>query len=43
LKWGIHETPVAIDEAADALVTTILAQADDVMLWASGSDMHLPA
>ena len=42
-KRGIDETPAAISEAAEALATAILAQADDVTLWASGSDMPLPA
>ncbi len=42
-KRGVDETPAAISEAAEALATTILAQADDVTLWASGSDMPLPA
>ncbi len=41
-KRGIDETPAAISEAAEALATAILAQADDVSLWASGSDMPLP-
>ena len=40
-KRGIDETPAAISEAAEALATAILAQADDVALWASGSDMPL--
>jgi predicted HTH domain antitoxin len=43
LKWRILATPDAIAEAADASVTTIPAQADDVTLGASGSDMPLPA
>jgi|GEM_PF-4182908 len=42
-KRGIDETPAAISEAAEALATAILAQTDDVTLWASGSDMPLPA
>ena len=41
-KRGIDETPAAISEAAEALATAILALADDVALWASGSDMPLP-
>ncbi len=42
-KRGIDETPAAISEAAGTLAVAILAQADDVTLWASGSDMPLPA
>lgn len=40
-KRGVDETPAAISEAAAGLATTILAQADTVILWASGSDMPL--
>ncbi len=42
-KRNIDETPAAISEAAEALASAILAQADAVTLWASGSDMPLPA
>jgi len=42
-KRGIDETPAAISEAAEGLAEAILAQADDVSLWASGSDMPLSA
>jgi len=41
-KRSIDETAAAISEAAEALATAILAKADDVTLWASGSDMPLP-
>jgi hypothetical protein len=42
-KRGIDETPAAISEATEALATAILAKAGEVILWASGSDMPLPA
>jgi hypothetical protein len=42
-KRGIDETPAAISEATEALATGILAKAGEVVLWASGSDMPLPA
>jgi hypothetical protein len=41
-KRSIDETPAAISEAAEILGTAILSRADDVTLWASGSDMPLP-
>ena len=41
-KRGIDETPAAISEAAESLATAILAKADDVKLWANGSDLPLP-
>ncbi len=42
-KRRIDETPAAIAEAAEALGTIMLAQADEVENWASGSGMPLPA
>jgi len=42
-KRGIDETPAAISEATESLATAILAKASEVILWASGSDMSLPA
>lgn len=42
-KRGIDETPAAISEASEVLATAILAKAGEVLLWASGSDMPLPA
>jgi len=42
-KRGIDETPAAISAAAETLATAILDKADDVHLWASGSDIPLPA
>lgn len=42
-KRGIDETPAAISEAAESVARAVLAQADDVTLWASGSDLPLPS
>ena len=42
-KRGIDETPAAISAAAETLATAILDKADDIHLWASGSDIPLPA
>jgi hypothetical protein len=42
-KRNIDETPAAIADAAEQLASAILAKADDVTLWAGGSDLPLPA
>jgi hypothetical protein len=40
-KRGIDETPAAISEAAETLAKAVLDKAEDVKLWAAGSDLPL--